>query len=73
LPAFVREALESRGLMEAFRARSGAQQDHYVRRIVRASRGVTIQKRLDQLLEEVEGDVYMGRPWSRRDKSTERQ
>ena len=63
LPDFVREALESRGLIEAFLMRPQSQQDHYVRRILRAIRGATIQKRLDQMLDELEGDLYMKQPF----------
>ena len=63
LPAFIREALESRGLLEAFARRSVAQRDHYVRRILRAVRSATAEKRLEQMLAEVEGDLYMKRPW----------
>lgn len=64
LPEFVRSALESRGLVEAYGRRSGAQQDHYVRRILRAVRPGTVQRRLDQMLDELEGDLYMKRPWA---------
>jgi uncharacterized protein YdeI (YjbR/CyaY-like superfamily) len=63
LPAFIRDALESRGLLEAFARRTAAQRDHYVRRILRAVRSATVEKRLEQMLAELEGDLYMKRPW----------
>ena len=66
LPDFVRDELEARGLIEAFGRRSVAQQEHYVRRIVRAVRRETVQKRLDQMLDELEGDFYMKKPWTPR-------
>jgi hypothetical protein len=62
LPAFVREALASRGLDEAYARRPAAQRDHYVRRILRAVRAATKEKRLEQMLSELEGDLYMKRP-----------
>ena len=63
LPAFIRAALEARGLLEAYAHRSAAQRDHYVRRILRAVRSATVEKRLEQMLSELEGDLYMKRPW----------
>ena len=66
LPGFIRDALEARGLVEAYERRSSAQRAHYVRRIVRAVRTATVQKRLDQMLDELEGDLHMGRPWTQR-------
>ena len=63
LPGFIQLALESRHLVEAFGSRPAAQRDHYVRRILRAVRAETVQRRLDQMLDELEGDLYMNRPW----------
>lgn len=63
LPGFISSALESRGLVDAFARRSLAQREHYVRRILRAVRAETVQKRLDQMLDELEGDLYMKQPW----------
>ena len=63
LPAFVRAVLESRSLVEAYERRPLAQRDHYVRRILRAVRAQTAEKRLEQMLSELEGDLYMKRPW----------
>ena len=70
IPDFVKEALLARGLMEAYRARPAYQQNDYIGWIGRAQREATIQKRLAQMLDELEaGDVYMKtayRPQQRR-------
>ncbi|OAI41409.1 hypothetical protein AYO38_03770 [bacterium SCGC AG-212-C10] len=58
------DALAARGLLDDYARRSLAQREHYVRRILRAVRPATAQKRLDQMLDELEGDSYMGRPLS---------
>ncbi|MBN1453516.1 MAG: YdeI/OmpD-associated family protein [Anaerolineales bacterium] len=64
MPGFFREALESRGLMEAYRARPPYQQNDYIGWITRAKRPETQEKRLNQMLEELEkGDVYMKMAW----------
>jgi len=60
IPDFVREALLARGLMDAYRARPAYQQNDYLGWIGRAKREATAQKRLAQMLDELEsGDVYM--------------
>ena len=60
MPDFVREALLARGLMDDYRARPAYQQNDYIGWIGRAKREATIQKRLAQMLDELEsGDVYM--------------
>ena len=60
MPATVEEALNQRGLMEAYRQRPAYQQNDYLGWINRAKRPETKQKRLDQMLDELErGDVYM--------------
>lgn len=60
MPPFVREALEGAGLMAAYRARPAYQQNDYLGWISRAKREATRQKRLLQMLEELErGDRYM--------------
>ena len=64
LPGFIGSALRERGLLDAYNDRPVAQRDHYVRRILRANRAETVQKRLDQLLDELEGGFYMGKPWA---------
>lgn len=66
LPKFVRDALAERGLVDLYQERTVAQREHYVRRIVRAVRAETVQKRLDQMLDELEGGIYMKQPWIRR-------
>jgi hypothetical protein len=60
MPAFVREALDDRGLMGAYRDRPPYQQNDYVGWITRAKREDTRQRRLLRMLEELEaGDRYM--------------
>ena len=64
MPDFFHEALESRGLMAAYRARPPYQQNDYIGWITRATRPETQEKRLNQMLEELEkGDVYMKMSW----------
>ena len=64
MPAFIREALESRGVMDAYRARPPYQQNDYIGWITRAKRPETQEKRLNQMLDELEkGDVYMKMDW----------
>ncbi len=60
MPDFVRQALDEKGLMEAYRKRPAYQQNDYVGWINRAKRQETKEKRLRQMLEELEtGGVYM--------------
>lgn len=60
MPAFVRDALVERGLMDAYLSRPPYQQNDYVGWISRAKREETQQKRLAQMLDELErGDRYM--------------
>ena len=67
MPDFVREALESRGLMERYYERPPYQQNDYIGWITRAKRPETQRKRLDQMLDELEkGDVYMKMEWKPR-------
>jgi len=64
MPEYVREALESRGLMEAYRARPPYQQNDYIGWITRAKRPETQEKRLNQMLDELEKrGVYMKMVW----------
>lgn len=59
MPEFFREALASRGLMEAYRARPPYQRNDYIGWVTRAKRPETQEKRLNQMLDELEkGDVY---------------
>lgn len=60
MPDFVRKALDESGLMDAYRKRPAYQQNDYVGWINRAKRRETKEKRLRQMLEELErGGVYM--------------
>ena len=60
MPAFIRDALLERGLMERYFERPPYQQNDYIGWIDRAKRDETKQKRLAQMLDELErGDVYM--------------
>ena len=60
MPDFVRQALDERGLMEAYRKRPAYQQNDYLGWINRAKHPETKEKRLRRMLEELErGGVYM--------------
>jgi uncharacterized protein YdeI (YjbR/CyaY-like superfamily) len=60
MPIFIREALEARGLMAAYLARPPYQRNDYIGWITRAKLEATRQKRLNQMLDELErGGVYM--------------
>ncbi len=60
MPPFVEEALNARGLMEAYRNRPAYQQNDYIGWITRAKQKETREKRLNQMLEELEsGGRYM--------------
>ena len=60
MPDFVRESLEGRGLMTLYERRPAYQQNDYLGWITRAKREETVQKRLAQMLDELErGDTYM--------------
>jgi uncharacterized protein YdeI (YjbR/CyaY-like superfamily) len=62
--AFVREALEANGLMNAYEARPPYQRNDYLGWIARAKLPATRQKRLAQMLDELKrGDVYMKMAW----------
>jgi uncharacterized protein YdeI (YjbR/CyaY-like superfamily) len=67
MPADVRETLESRGLMDKFRLRPAYQQNDYLGWLRRARHAETRQKRLEQMLDELErGNVYMNMKWNPR-------
>ena len=67
MPAFVRNALNERGLMEAYRARPPYQQNDYLGWIVRAKLEATKLKRLNQMLDELQGGkLYMNMAWKPR-------
>jgi uncharacterized protein YdeI (YjbR/CyaY-like superfamily) len=60
MPDFVKRALDERGLMAAYKERPSYQQNDYVGWISRAKRQDTKEKRLNQMLSELEtGGVYM--------------
>ncbi len=60
MPDFIEEALKKSGLKIAYKSRPPYQQNDYIGWITRAKRESTRQKRLDQMLSELErGDVYM--------------
>jgi uncharacterized protein YdeI (YjbR/CyaY-like superfamily) len=64
LPAFVREALETKNLTAAYEARPQYQRNDYLGWIARAKLPATQQKRLAQMLDELKrGDVYMKMAW----------
>lgn len=57
---FIKQALDERGLMQAYLERPAYQQNDYVGWIGRAKREETKAKRLHQMLDELErGGVYM--------------
>jgi hypothetical protein len=69
MPDFMREALNTRGLMDAYRARPDYQQNDYIGWITRARRKATQQKRLNQMLDELAGGgVYMNMDWHPRNE-----
>jgi len=60
MPDFVRQALDEKELMTAYQARPAYQRNDYLGWITRARRPETVQKRLNQMLSELEqGGVYM--------------
>ena len=60
MPALIRSALAERDLTDAFYERPAYQQNDYIGWILRAKREETIEKRLNQMLDELEkGGVYM--------------
>lgn len=64
MPRFVRDALNERALMEAYRARPPYQQNDYLGWIAHAKLEATKLKRLNQMLEELEGGkLYMNMAW----------
>lgn len=64
MPEFIRQALEQRGLMQAYENRPPYQRNDYLGWILRAKRAETQAKRLAQMLDELEGgDCYMKMPY----------
>ncbi|HEU0053322.1 MAG TPA: YdeI/OmpD-associated family protein [Longimicrobium sp.] len=67
MPDDVREALEERGAMDAYRARPPYQRNDYLGWIARAKLPATRARRLAQMLDELAaGDVYMKMAWHAR-------
>lgn len=65
MPANVHAALTQRGVMAQYQLRPAYQQNDYLAWIGRAVRPATRQKRLEQMLNELErGGVYMNMKWS---------
>jgi uncharacterized protein YdeI (YjbR/CyaY-like superfamily) len=65
MPDFFRDALNQRGLMDAYLARPAYQQNDYIGWITRAKLESTRQKRLNQMLNELKsGGVYMKMKWN---------
>jgi hypothetical protein len=61
MPDFVTKALKQEGLMQAYQERPPYQQNDYLIWIAQAKREATKQKRLKQMLEELnQGGLYMG-------------
>ena len=66
MPGYIREALVQRGLLDAYHARPPYQQNDYIGtlRVTRAKCEQTKQKRLQQMLAELEsGSIYMNMKW----------
>jgi hypothetical protein len=60
----VREALEERGLIDAYNSRPAYQRNDYLGWIARAVHDETKRRRLEQMLDELEaGDMYMNMRW----------
>jgi uncharacterized protein YdeI (YjbR/CyaY-like superfamily) len=64
MPDFIREALSTRGLMDAYLHRPEYQQNDYIGWITRAKQPSTQEKRLTQMLDELaDGKQYMKMAW----------
>jgi hypothetical protein len=65
MPGNVRAALDKRKLMDAYLARPDYQKGDYLKWIALAAGPAAKQKRLDQMLDELEkGNVFKGEPWT---------
>ena len=65
IPDFIHDALNARGLLDLYEARPSYQQNDYIGWITRARLEGTKQKRLNQMLDELEkGKVYMRMKWN---------
>ena len=66
MPDTFRDALNARGLMNAYRARPAYQQNDTIGWVTRAKLEATRQKRLKQMLDELKrGGVYMKMKWNK--------
>jgi uncharacterized protein YdeI (YjbR/CyaY-like superfamily) len=66
MPDHIRKALTERGLIDAYHARPDYQQNDYIGWITRAKRDATKEKRLAQMLDELEGgNLYMNMKWTK--------
>ena len=64
MPPFIRDAINGRNLMDAYHSRPPYQQNDYIGWITRAKLEATRQKRLKQMLDELEGGkLYMNMIW----------
>ncbi|MYD54613.1 MAG: YdeI/OmpD-associated family protein [Chloroflexi bacterium] len=64
MPPEVEQSLHERGLVAAYQARPPYQRNDYLAWIARAKRPETKERRLQQMLSELElGDVYMKMDW----------
>ena len=64
MPAFVKSALEAENLFDEYKKRPPYQQNDYIGWISRAKREETKQKRLQQMIDELQkGNVYMKMSW----------
>lgn len=64
MPDSFRNDLNARSLMGVYRSRPPYQQNDYIGWITRAKLEATIQRRLNQMLDELEkGNVYMNMKW----------
>jgi uncharacterized protein YdeI (YjbR/CyaY-like superfamily) len=64
MPTRIRDLLEERGLMQAYQARPAYQRNDYLGWIARAKRSDTKEKRLGQMLDELQrGGLYMKMVW----------
>jgi hypothetical protein len=69
MPGNVRGALAKRKLTETYEERPQYQQQEYLKWIAAAAGPTEKQKRLDQMLEEIEkGGVFKGEPWTAPEK-----
>ena len=69
MPGNVRGALQKRKLMDAYLARPEYQKVEYLKWLAVAVGPAAKQKRLDQMLEELEkGGLFKGEPWTPAEK-----